>query len=52
MLNEKPKLGIVEQAKAAKTLREREAILAKAKSWTRIHPSTVRKIERLCNAMR
>ena len=46
------KRGIVEETKAAKTLREREALLAKAKSYKSIHPSTLRKVERLVGELR
>ena len=52
MSNEKPKLGIVEQTKAAKTLRERESLLSRAKGYRKIHPSTLRKVERLCEELR
>lgn len=46
-VNSTPKRGIVEQTRAAKTLTERKALLAKAKTYQRIHPGTLRKVERL-----
>lgn len=45
-MNDTQKVGIKQRIQQAKSLKEIDALLAKAKAFTKAHPSTLRKCER------
>jgi len=45
-MNDTQTVGIKQQIQQAKSLKEIDQLLAKAKAFTKAHPSTIRKCER------